>query len=146
VSKTFTLERHFGEDDRAILSINFDSSQGQSKYFVVSIQANHIPCVASPVTQYVQVPHFSVNGMEFAAQVGAMLGASAILYYVTKPHTTTFDIEELSDRSKLKGCFRYSHYHRQKSLHSMYAKHTSTFSEDSSSSSSVVSNGSGHSE
>jgi len=64
--------------------------------------------------------------MELAAQVSAMVGASAILFYVTKPDASTFCIEELSDRNKLRGCFRYSHYHRQKSLHTVQLRRTAT--------------------
>jgi hypothetical protein len=85
--------------------------------------------------------------MEFAAQVGAILGASALLYYVTKPPTVPYHIEEESDRDKLKGCFRYSHYHRQKSLQTTsFLKSVSTITDDTSLSSSVVSNTSGRSQ
>lgn len=77
------------------------------------------------------------TGMELAAHVGAVVGASALLYFITKPKPQ--HIDEFSNPTKLQGCQKYSPYHRQKLSHSLSMRATSTVSDDSSSSSSVLS-------
>lgn len=76
--------------------------------------------------------------LELVAQVGAVVGTSALLYYITQPKPEKMD--ELTDPTKLKGCFRYSHFHRQKLSHSLSLRTASKVSDDTSSSSSVSSN------
>lgn len=74
--------------------------------------------------------------MELVAQVGAVVGTSALLYYITKPRPQ--DFREFSNPTKLEGCFRYSHYHRQRLYHSLSSRESKV--DDQSSSSSVSSN------
>lgn len=76
--------------------------------------------------------------MELVAQVGAVVGTSALLYYITKPRPQ--NLGEFSDPTKLEGCFRYSHYHRQRLSHSLSSRSESKIVDDQSSSSSVSSN------
>lgn len=78
--------------------------------------------------------------MELAAQVGAVVGTSALLYFITKPKHQ--DIGELSDPTILQGCMKYSPYHRRKLSYSLSMRTASTVSDDASASSSVTSDNS----
>jgi hypothetical protein len=51
--------------------------------------------------------------MDLATQVSALIGTSFILFLVTTPKYDDC-LDEFSDPTKLKGCFKYSPYHRKK--------------------------------
>ena len=50
---------------------------------------------------------------EVVAPIVAMVGTSALLFFAMAPKDDK-QVQEFIDPTKLKGCFRYSHYHRKK--------------------------------
>jgi hypothetical protein len=57
---------------------------------------------------------------EFSGSIVAMVATSVLLYLATAPKQDE-TVEEFANPTKLKGCFRYSHYHRKRLDASMSA-------------------------
>lgn len=51
--------------------------------------------------------------MDLTTQVGALVGTSVLLYIAMKPSHADL-VEEFADPTKLRGCQRYSPYHRKR--------------------------------